>query len=110
MLITKDHSSPHQYGNGLSVSLIQNTWIQMILTKRCLVLSIRIQLQISTFLAIKVEASLGKDQCGYTVMMEICDKLCREALKPPWSGTARAENLTSFDILQWKNLRNNQGN
>ena len=59
MLITADHSRPHRFEVKWSLGLFDTKYveqrkIQMILTKRCLVLSIRIQLQISTFLAIKV--------------------------------------------------------
>ena len=59
----------------------------MILTKRCLVLSIRIQLQISTFLAITDELKSRKGsvwlQSLALAMMEICDKLSREPFEVP---------------------------
>ena len=59
----------------------------MILTKRCLVLSIRIQLQILTFLAITVELRSRKGSMWLhslaRVMMEICEKLSREPFEVP---------------------------
>ena len=59
----------------------------MILTKRCLVLSIRIQLQILTFLAITVELKSRKGSVWLhsldLAMMKICDKLRREPFEVP---------------------------
>ena len=83
----------------------------MILTKRCLVLSIRIQLQISTFLAITVELKSRKGSVWLhsldLVMMKICDKLSREPFEvtgqepPHCNGNQDLRTSLSLDI-QWR--------
>ena len=88
MLITPDHFSPHRFGNSRvkwSLGLFDTKYgeerrIQMIPTKRCLVLSIRIQLQISTFLAIKVQLQSADDQCGYVVLKDHDETMLLERL------------------------------
>ena len=125
MLITPDHFSPHRFGNSRvkwSLGLFDTKYgeerrIQMIPTKRCLVLSIRIQLQISTFLAITDELKSRKgsvwlhslDWRWWKYVINCAGNPLKFLVRNLWELRSENWELLSFDIQRrektWEIIR-----